>query len=103
MSDFKPRCLQPNPKDFGHSAQGFLIPCCWMDRHDLPTETMNETHEALFSDHLHLSKADSIDEVLFSKEWQDFYKSIEQYETAPPRCQRKCSGHVSKKVEDWER
>ena len=74
MSNFNPRCTKPNPKDFGHSAQGFIIPCCWMDRHDLPTETMDETHEALFSEHLHLSNNE-----------------------------RKCSGHVPKNVTDWER
>lgn len=94
--------MKPNPKDFGHSAQGFLIPCCWMDRHNLPTEAMNEVHEALFSEHLHLSNVDDIDEVLYSEEWQKFYKSLENYETASPRCQRKCSGHIPKTIVPWE-
>lgn len=70
-----------------------------MDAHDLPGEEMDDTHRALFNDHLKLNINNSIDDILLSDEWQAFAKSILKYETAPPRCQRKCSVGIRKSFE----
>lgn len=95
FNDFKPRCLdKEDPKEFGHSAQGFLLPCCWMDRNFL--RDLDGTHKDLFNDNLHLSNFDDIEEVLLTEEWQNFFKSLDSYDTAPQECKQKCSRNVTK-------
>lgn len=94
---FKPRCMDPvRPKEFGHSAQGHLIPCCWMDKNNL--YTMDDVHEALFADHLKLKNFDSIDELLLTDEWQEFYNALLDINKAPKICLRKCSRNKTKQI-----
>jgi hypothetical protein len=68
-----------------------------MDNHDLPGEETDETHRALFKEHLKLSNVTCVEDILLSDEWITFKKAIQQYETAPPRCQRNCSGQKETK------
>ncbi len=95
---FKPLCLNKNinqAKPFGHSARGFLLPCCWMEKYD-DDEQLGNIHEALFNNNLALSNVKDIDEILLSDEWLAFNVALRKKQTAPPRCIRKCSGVKNK-------
>lgn len=84
---FNPECLQENWREFGHTAQGWLLPCCWMERGQTPIDSI---HETLFEEDIKLSNVNSINDILNSNQWQNFYKSLQSYETACTRCQSKC-------------
>jgi len=88
-----PRCLKNENdkikmKAYGHSAKGYILPCCWCDVAD-PED--DPEIQKLMTDELHLSKVDSIDEIVLSDQWTFFYNSItKNYENAPKCCQRQC-------------
>ena len=86
----KPKCMDKKvdqSKDYGHSAKGFLVPCCWCDR--IIEEDDILLHN-LYKDHLHLDNVDTIDEIIFSDEWQEFLEAMKDYKTAPKVCQQYC-------------
>ena len=62
ISKIVPKCVIGDRTTLGHSALGFLLPCCWCDykafdlRHKLTKE-----HEALYNENLHLDKVKNID------------------------------------------
>ena len=82
-SVLKPKCIPvDNTNDalqmsqcLGHSAEGFLLPCCWIDSGwNLRDEVQN------------------IKEITQSKEWTDFYTMLqERPEDAPRVCKKYCS------------
>ena len=94
MAKIYPRCEKKiHGKDYALSAKGFVLPCCWCDtiQPSKDTELMK-----LFSPHLHISKNETIDEILLSDEWLNFKDSItKDYEKAPKVCKRFC-GHQDK-------
>ena len=94
--NFKPRCK--DGKEYGHSARGFLLPCCWMEWYE--TDKLDAIHQSLFNPELNLSNIEHLDEVLLSDEWLSFENSIRSYETAPDRCKLQCSRKDTKKYLD---
>ena len=88
----KPKCLLPdedgNIQCLGHSAEGFLVPCCWMDA--FPKDR-GFAQDIFFQDKLKISNVDNIFEIIRSKEWLDFYELLlAEPEEAPPVCQQHC-------------
>lgn len=82
-----PECLQENWREFGHSSQGFLLPCCWLDKNESPSD---DIQDSLFDQEISLTNVKSVKEILNSPQWQNFYKSLQSYDTACARCQSKC-------------
>lgn len=86
-----PKCTDKTSsqwKEFGHSAKGFLLPCCWCDK--ITTEDDPLLHN-LYNENLHLDNNTNIDEILFSDEWHEFLDAIKDYKTAPNVCKKYCS------------
>ena len=94
MAIIYPRCEKKiHGKDYALSAKGFILPCCWCDT--ISPEKDKELMK-LFRPHLHISKNDTIEEILLSDEWLKFKDSItKDYDKAPKVCQRFC-GHKDK-------
>lgn len=86
---FRPMCKdEKNPVNLGHTSNGYLLPCCWIDG-NLDEKLITD----LYKPHLKLDNVDDIDEILLSKEWIAFYKSLEEERTATKRCRDFCTGH----------
>ena len=50
-----PKCVMGDRVTMGHSALGFLLPCCWCDGKAYQSkELLSKEHEALYSEHLHI-------------------------------------------------
>lgn len=88
----EPRCFQNN--SYGHSAMGYITPCCWMSNGDVESrfpKLCNETTK--------LSNVNSVEEILNSRSYQDLYETlINDPQNAPQLCWRKCSSHTIKKI-----
>ena len=73
----------------GHSAQGFILPCCWMDLFPL---NRDNGVEVFFQEKFKISNVKDIKEITHSKEWVQFYIMLQEHpEDAPPICYRMCS------------
>ena len=88
----KPKCLIPdengNIQCLGHSAEGFLLPCCWMDPYPKKREI---AQDVFFQDKFKISNNDNILDIVYSKEWVDFFSLLlETPEKAPKVCHAKC-------------
>ena len=81
-----PRCMDfKQSKPPAYSAAGYLLPCCWADTKDWIG------FEKLVQDHLLVENVDSIEDILFSDEWDEFFHNlVEHPEKAPPVCKSKC-------------
>lgn len=83
-----PRCL-PNKegqKEFGYSAKGFILPCCWCDKDD-------PGFDLLKSENLAVSKNDKIENIITSEAWVKFGNSLVQDygKNAPKTCWKYCA------------
>lgn len=68
-----PKCLDPDFQ-MGHTAQGYILPCCWSDKPDLFESDMKDLVKEKFK----LSNIGSIPEVIHSTEWQTFYDNLKK-------------------------
>lgn len=101
-----PECLNDTPKEFGHSALGFITPCCWCDKiFDAPEFIKMEKRDPklamLYRDHLKIENNKSIREIFESEEWQQFYQSLlngpeEAAETCKKYCWREIGTGIKK-------
>lgn len=101
-----PECLRDTPKEFGHSALGFITPCCWCDKiFDAPEFIKMDKRDPklamLFRDHLKIENNKSIQEIFQSEEWQQFYQSLlngpeEAAETCKKYCWRETGTGIKK-------
>ena len=92
----KPQCLtkkkgKDHGKTFGHSARGWVLPCCWCDvvKPDKEPEI-----KKLMSEKLLLKNNKKIEDIIDSEEWKRFYNIITTpslYEQTPKVCKRRCS------------
>ena len=95
----KPKCLlntalrANNPQGIGHSAQGYLLPCCFIDA--LP-KIRGIAQDIFYQEKLKISNNDNIADIIQSKEWIDFYILLrEEPDKAPPVC-HKCDSNSSR-------
>ncbi len=62
------------------------------------TRPLNDT-ENLMQEHLKITNVNSVESIIHSKEWQDFYDTlINRPEEAPSLCHKFCSGVTGKIV-----
>jgi hypothetical protein len=89
----KPKCLNPDIQEaqcLGHSARGYLTPCCWMDNNSINNK--NIAHDIFFQEKLKIINNNNIIDIIQSKEWLDFYKLLqEEPDKAPWVCHKHCS------------
>lgn len=101
MAKLIPKCIESN-KSFGHSAGGWLLPCCWLDPNQEVLKTNDVNINALFTDDLKLENVDSIEEILFSDAWLNFNEVLlGPYENVPKICKLNCSSQKVKKHRNY--
>lgn len=66
-----PKCLGSVP-EYGFTARGYLLPCCFLDTPDL----FDGDAAFLVKEKFEFSKVDSVDEILESPEWKEFDKNL---------------------------
>ena len=91
--EFIPKCLT-GAQIFTMSNEGYLSPCCWAaadKRHE---------YEFLRKEHLNIKNVSSIEEILTSKEWEDFYEILTKNPEQSPPC---CKLHCCKDYNDSDR
>lgn len=95
MTDLNPKCLS-HERDLAFTTTGHLTPCCWVNN------SFSEPFLAeLLSDKMHIDNFNSIEEILESKPWKDFYDMLQnQPNNAPRTCKFYCTGNLS--VQDLE-
>ena len=89
----KPKCLIPDKygqtQCLGHSAQGYLTPCCWIDSYP---KNRGIAQDIFYQEKMKICNNDSINDIIQSKEWLDFYTLLqEEPDKAPEICYKKCS------------
>ena len=92
----KPKCLIPDKygqtQCLGHSAQGYLTPCCWID-----SPEKGIAKDIFYQEKMKICNNDNIIDIIQSKEWLDFYKLLqEEPDKAPRICHKKCSTNSSR-------
>ena len=84
-----PLCIsKKETTDIGHSPLGYLTPCCF-------TCVNNpEKHKGisqLYGEHLKISNVESVEEIIFSDEWIEFFDMIKNRpEDWPDICVKIC-------------
>jgi len=93
-----PKCLK-GTTSLGHDTRGFIMPCCWCAGMVFRDDGL----ESLTKDHLKLSNVDSVEQIISSKEWNEFFKVLkEQPEDAPQICKLVCkTGYEVKKYDQY--
>ena len=92
----KPRCLIGKQTfGFTNSEGGYILPCCWCDQPERTKEFASLTQEKF-----KITNVDSIESILESDEWQDFFDILmNRHEEAPDTCKTYCSSDfIHKKV-----
>jgi hypothetical protein len=90
----KPKCLDGR-QSYGYTnvAGGYILPCCLCDKKD-----RYKDFKSLMQEKFKITNVDSIEEILHSEEWQEFYDIlINRPGEAPDVCQKFCSNHFVKK------
>jgi|TARA_B100001094_G_scaffold329155_1_gene391265 hypothetical protein len=89
-----PKCLN-GEQCYGFNIDGYLLPCCWVDH---PTRIGQ--FKILTKDKFKLSNVDSIESIIESEEWQEFFDVlINKPEEAPETCKHYCSDrHEHRKI-----
>ena len=87
-----PKCrIGKSTKAYGHCSTGYLLPCCWTDKRNKNQEKM-EGWDKFKQPHLHFDNVESIEEILDSEVWQDFFDMLDNHpEDAPWTCKKYCS------------
>ena len=91
----KPKCLNGSQcYGFSNIKGGYILPCCWCDK-----PRYHKEFENLMQEHLKITNVNSVESIIHSKEWQDFYDTlINRPEEAPSLCHKFCSGVTGKIV-----
>ena len=89
----KPKCIIKNDEGniacLGHSAEGYLTPCCWIDA--FPWHR-GISQAIFYQEKFLISNNESIKDITQSQEWVDFYTMLQKEpDKAPPVCYEMCS------------
>ena len=84
----KPKCLNGDTSfGFSNSEGGYILPCCWCDQPKRIKQFASLTQEKF-----KITNVDSIDSIVESDEWQEFFDMlINRPEKAPETCKKYCS------------
>jgi len=98
-----PKCVMGDRVTMGHSALGFLLPCCWCDGKAFQSnKPLSKEHEALYSEHLHIDKVKDIKEITHSKEWKAFWDIMfDDPNNAAHPCKTKCGVKEGEDLRNW--
>lgn len=96
MTDFFPKCLNRKKSQLGHIASGKLTPCCFYVDDDI------DQIPELVQEKFNLDRVSSIEEILYSDEWQDFFRKVESHDVdnLPEVCKHRCGKGPS---DAWKR
>ena len=88
----KPQCMIKNKMNctacLGHSAAGYLTPCCWIDAFP---EHRGIAQDIFYQQKFLISNNKSIKDITQSQEWIDFYTLLwNEPDKAPPVCHKMC-------------
>ena len=88
----EPKCITPEnmhvAQCLGHSAQGYLLPCCYIDAYPLKRGI---AHGIFYQEKFKISNVKNIKEITQSKEWVEFYLMLQQHpDQAPKVCWKMC-------------
>lgn len=92
MTNIYPKCLS-GEQQVGHTARGYILPCCWWDRPNL----FNSEIKDLVKEKFKLTNVDSVAEIFESEEWKTFYENLANG-IAPSLCHTFCGGSEVKKT-----
>jgi len=89
----KPKCIIPDEKGntqcLGHSAQGYLQPCCFIDAYP---KIRGIAQSIFYQEKMKISNNDNIKDIIQSKEWLDFFTLLQETpDKAPQVCHKMCS------------
>ncbi len=95
VKKLRPKCIPSEEhkigetQGLGHSAQGYILPCCWMDT---PPLQRSKGQEVFYQEKFKISNVDDIKkDILESKEWVEFYLMLQQAPNrAPEVCYKNC-------------
>ena len=84
----KPKCLNGDTSfGFSNSEGGYILPCCWCYQPNRIKQFASLTQEKF-----KITNVDSIDSIVESDEWQEFFDMlINRPEKAPETCKKYCS------------
>tara|TARA_B110000259_G_scaffold36614_1_gene41320 strand:+ start:20015 stop:20296 length:282 start_codon:yes stop_codon:yes gene_type:complete len=71
MKTVSPKCLKEDHQ-LGHTARGYILPCCWADRPDLFESDMKHLVQEKFK----LDTVKSVEDITQSTEWLNFYADL---------------------------
>ena len=96
-----PKCMLAD-RSMSYTNEGNIMPCCWtntVNYQDNP-EFSNEALIKLTKKKLHIDNNKSVDDILNSDEWKDFWDLLKNNpQNAPDRCKQMCSGPINENVE----
>ena len=92
MSSIYPKCIN-NQQQIGHTAQGYILPCCWWDRPNL----FNGEIKDLVQEKFKLTNVNSVADIFESEEWKTFYHNLSNG-IGPSLCHTFCGGADVKKT-----
>lgn len=100
-SKFKPKCLLAKRVP-ACTATGYIVPCCWVDN---PLGWNDKTISKFYDKTLHLDNNNSIEDIINSETWHDWFVMLKNKpENAPPVCKKYCSVSlnemITRKVKD---
>ena len=89
----KPKCVIKSENgrtaSLGHSAEGYLTPCCWIDGF---LKDRGISQDIFYQEKFLISNNESIKDITQSQEWVDFYIMLQKEpDKAPPVCYKMCS------------
>lgn len=86
----KPKCLEEN-RDLAYTTTGHLTPCCWVN-----TEFNEHYLRQILSPKMQINNFNSVEEILTSRPWINFFKMLKENPQAAPRvCKRYCGFNKS--------
>jgi len=82
-----PRCITGD-RCVAYVNTGHLSPCCWIDGYDIQT---SEDYRQFFTEEMKVKNNDSIQKILDTKVWVDFYQMLRDRPLEAPKvCWQYC-------------
>jgi hypothetical protein len=98
MTTFNPKCL--NGKELGYSVTGHITPCCWTNI-SWYWDKNNPQLAKLFSPELHIDNNKTVEDILNSEPWRNFFDMLKNNpDLAPFNCRKNCSRLMNEDPEE---